>query len=420
MKKQVIFLTIAALTCFTGSAQNISQGEKTFKSICSACHSIGKGKIVGPDLSDVTIRRNEKWLMNFIRSSQAMVKNNDAIAVKIFNENNKIPMPDQNLTDAQIKDVLAYVKSMSLASKKQPAKTSSVPKTNAKTPVKETPPAEEWIEAEHKLLSYRSSTGLDPKRMDDSSWLKIPEKKIPLSRQNITYPVLKQASVDSVSIKSQYYEKQIAFLVEWRDSTRNTEVEADQFCDQFAVELPLTKDNIPSYMMGNAGGRVHIVHWKAIWQEDCENGFQDVQVKYPNMWVDVYPGLEGHLDRSKRVYAQDISAVHIVETHATGNMPGTYSHNPMSQIKRKEPVEEASAEGFGTLSTQQTQMAKGWAEWREGRWKVCVVVPVNTGNIFKAIVTDKTKVAFAIWDGGFQNIGGRKHFVPWIDLYLQK
>jgi hypothetical protein len=194
----------------------------------------------------------------------------------------------------------------------------------------------------------------------------------------------------------------------------------DKFCDQLALEFPLSSSDIPSYMMGNKGGIVHIVHWKAIWQEDCEKGFQDVQMKYPNMWVDVYPGLEGYLDRSKRIYSKDITAEQIVETHSYGNMPGTYSGNPMSQVKRKEPVEEASAEGFGTLSTQETQQAKGWAEWKNGKWMVCITVPVNTGNVRKAIVKDKTKVAFALWDGGYQNIGGRKHFIPWVDLLLEK
>jgi DMSO reductase family type II enzyme heme b subunit len=172
-------------------------------------------------------------------------------------------------------------------------------------------------------------------------------------------------------------------------------------------------------MMGNAGGKVHIVHWKAIWQEDCTHGFRDVQDKYPNMWVDVYPGLEAHLDRSKRIYAQDITAEHIVETRSFAHMPGTYSGNPMSQIKRKEPLEEAVAEGFGTLTTQETQAARGWAAWNEGKWRVCVIVPVNTGNQHKASFKDKTKAAFAIWDGGHKNIGGRKHYTPWVDIFLE-
>lgn len=114
MKKIVVLSIAFTALYFQGAlAQNVAAGEKTFKSVCSACHSIGKGKIVGPDLINVSTRRNEKWLISFIRSSQTMVKNGDAAAVKVFNDNNKIPMPDQNLTDIQIKEVLGYIKSQS-------------------------------------------------------------------------------------------------------------------------------------------------------------------------------------------------------------------------------------------------------------------------------------------------------------------
>jgi hypothetical protein len=39
-----------------------------------------------------------------------MVKNGDPVAVKLFEENNKIPMPDNNLTDDQIRGILNYIK----------------------------------------------------------------------------------------------------------------------------------------------------------------------------------------------------------------------------------------------------------------------------------------------------------------------
>lgn len=108
-KKIVVIVSSLFLSqaCF---AQNKAEGEKVFKSTCAACHSVGKGKLVGPDLSGVNSRRNEKWLISWIKSSQTMVKKNDPIGVKLFNEFSKIPMPDQNLSDGQIKDVLAYIK----------------------------------------------------------------------------------------------------------------------------------------------------------------------------------------------------------------------------------------------------------------------------------------------------------------------
>ena len=434
MKLILIFTLAISLQVKSIMAQNVASGEKTFKATCTACHSIGKGKIVGPDLINVNTRRNEKWLINFIRSSQKVVKSGDAVAVKLFNDHNKIPMPDQNLTDAQIKDVLAYIKSKSMpvsakptyANLNQATKTggnnsTSKPSGNTNAKVMNKPnETEDWIDAEFKLKSILTTQDINPKDLNAEFWSKIEALKLPVSAQNAAYPTLEKPSIDYLTVKSVYRQKEIAFLIEWNDSTKNVEVDADKFCDQFAIEFPLNTKEIPSYMMGNKDGMVHITHWKAIWQEDCEKGFQDVQVKYPNMWVDIYPGLEDYLDRSKRIYAQDITAEMIVETHATDNMPGTYSRNPMSQIKRKQPVEEASAEGFGTLATQETQQAKAWAEWKNGKWKLCVVVPVNTGNRYKAAFNTRTKVAFALWDGGFQNIGGRKHFIPWIDLLIQK
>lgn len=422
--KKVVLIIIALVAFENSQGQNALNGEKLFKTSCSVCHTVGKGKSVGPDLIKVTSRRNEKWLVSWIKSSQKMVKANDPVAVKVFNENNKQVMPDANLTDEQIKDVLSYIKNLSVPAAKPAVKTSTgtpPPKTPAKKVAGQNPDIDKnWVNADHQVKSVKSNQPLDAKNLKAEIWTKAPVTKVALVAQNITYPNLNDISLDTILLRSAYFNNELFFLAEWKDASKNTEVDADKFCDQLAIELPLSAANIPSYMMGNKDGMVHIVHWKAIWQEDCEKGFQDVQLKYPNMWVDIYPGLEGHLDRSKRIYSKDITAEHIIETRAYANMPGTYSGNPISQIKRKEPVEEASAEGFGTLSTQETQQAKGWAEWKDGKWTVCMGVPVNTGNKYKATITNKTKIAFALWDGGHQNIGGRKHFIPWIDLLIEK
>jgi cytochrome c2 len=76
---------------------------------CSACHKIGGGRLVGPDLKGVTERRDKAWLHRFIKNSQEMVQSGDATAVKLFEEHNKVPMPPANLTDEQIDIVLAYI-----------------------------------------------------------------------------------------------------------------------------------------------------------------------------------------------------------------------------------------------------------------------------------------------------------------------
>ncbi len=430
-KLKVIIVSALFIYCHS-SAQNIVEGERLYKANCTACHTIGKGKLVGPDLAGINTKRPEKWLISFIKSSQTMIKSGDPVAVKLFNEYNKIPMPDQNLTDAQIKNILAYIKSHSVATPSAKAGTTSTqaaPKIKTSTttsvskpPVPKAKPSsvDTWIDEPFKIVSSPATSEINPKNFNDPIWARAKTYNLPLSAQNFTYPNLVNTSIDSLTIKSIYRPNQVAFLLEWNDPSKDVEVDVDRFCDQIAVQFPLSTTDIPSYMMGNKEGMVHIVHWKAIWQEDVEKGYRDVQLLYPNMWVDVYPGLESYLDRSKRIYAKDITVEQIVETHSYGNMPGTYAQNPMSQIKRKEPVEEANAEGFGTITTQETQQAKAWGEWKNGKWKVCIVVPVNTGNIYKAKFNERTKVAFALWDGKFKNIGGRKHFIPWVDLILEK
>ncbi len=82
--------------------------EENFKT-CAACHSIGKGRLVGPDLKGITEKFEEEWLIKFIQSSQTMVKNGDERAVKIFEEF-KIPMPDNNLSDDEVRALLEYIK----------------------------------------------------------------------------------------------------------------------------------------------------------------------------------------------------------------------------------------------------------------------------------------------------------------------
>ena len=90
------------------------KAEATFKQTCAACHSIGKGKLVGPDLLNVQERRTEEWLLKFIKSSQSMIKSGDKYADSLFQVYNQVVMPDQPaLSDGEIKDILIYIKSKS-------------------------------------------------------------------------------------------------------------------------------------------------------------------------------------------------------------------------------------------------------------------------------------------------------------------
>ena len=101
---------IAVLILFLEPVLAQDKGEASFKQICAACHTIGKGKLVGPDLANVHSRHTEDWLKKFIRSSQTVIKSGDKYADSLFKAFNQIPMPDNPaFTDENIKDILNYI-----------------------------------------------------------------------------------------------------------------------------------------------------------------------------------------------------------------------------------------------------------------------------------------------------------------------
>lgn len=109
MKQSIpIYCCVFLLSAVTGCLAQKS-GEMLFNSFCNACHSIGKGRLVGPDLADIHNRRSSEWLVNFIQSSQSMIHEGDPEAVAIFKEYNQTVMPDAPYTTDEIKSILTYI-----------------------------------------------------------------------------------------------------------------------------------------------------------------------------------------------------------------------------------------------------------------------------------------------------------------------
>ncbi len=79
------------------SSQPIAQGSEEpgqaiYQQYCIACHSIGAGIIVGPDLEGVTARRDRAWLARWIAEPDKMLAEGDPIATELFQEFNNIPI----------------------------------------------------------------------------------------------------------------------------------------------------------------------------------------------------------------------------------------------------------------------------------------------------------------------------------------
>ena len=99
----VLFLIV-----FVNIQVTAQDGETLFKP-CAACHSIGGGKMVGPDLKGITKRRTNDWLVQFVQSSGKLIKAGDPDAVAIFKQYNNIPMVDYALSAEQVNSILAYI-----------------------------------------------------------------------------------------------------------------------------------------------------------------------------------------------------------------------------------------------------------------------------------------------------------------------
>ncbi|UOQ70148.1 c-type cytochrome [Hymenobacter cellulosilyticus] len=84
------------------------QGKAIFENNCAQCHAINE-VVVGPALKDVHTRRSIAWLVPWVRNSSKMVASGDEYAVKIFNQYQKQQMPSFQLSEAEIKSIMAYI-----------------------------------------------------------------------------------------------------------------------------------------------------------------------------------------------------------------------------------------------------------------------------------------------------------------------
>lgn len=69
--------------------------------------------MVGPDLANVTQRRDEDWLRDFISSSSSMIEEGDSLAQTLFQKFNETRMPDQELSEGEMDALLSYISSES-------------------------------------------------------------------------------------------------------------------------------------------------------------------------------------------------------------------------------------------------------------------------------------------------------------------
>jgi len=236
-------------------------------------------------------------------------------------------------------------------------------------------------------------------------WQQAPALPVAMMPQMMATPMNPAPAVSELTVRAAHNGQWIAVLITWADSTRSDRIVTGQFGDQVAVEFPITgKDGaVPSPTMGNPGGRVNILQWRAALQHDLDRGDPTVRGLYPNAVADYYP------DRvlpasSARPYSAAVGL-----------------GNPVSRASGS-PVLDQVAEGFGSLTAKTRRHADGRGAWSNGRWSVVVTLPLvaDSTDSPRLAPGQKTMVAFAVWEGGHREVGSRKAWSTWVPLVLGK
>jgi cytochrome c2 len=123
LNSRLLFLTVF----FTFSLNLFAQadGEQIFKTNCLSCHTIGGGRLIGPDLEGVSKKRNAEWLKQWINSSSDFIASGDADAIAIFEEYNKVAMTSFYFEDEDMDALLAYLENPPVEEKEVATTTSA-------------------------------------------------------------------------------------------------------------------------------------------------------------------------------------------------------------------------------------------------------------------------------------------------------
>jgi len=111
LSSKITFAVLFSLAAFSSAqAADAKAGESIFKANCTACHAYDR-QVIGPALKEVESRwASRDLLKKFILNSQAVIKSGDKYSVELYAKYNNTVMPNHNFSDAELEDLLAYLK----------------------------------------------------------------------------------------------------------------------------------------------------------------------------------------------------------------------------------------------------------------------------------------------------------------------
>ncbi len=105
------------------SELKVDKGQYLFATRCAACHTIGHGDKIGPDLIGVTNVRKPDWLMRFIATPDKVLAAKDPLAMSLYKRYKRIQMPNLRLSNEQVGMLINFMREQS--------QTESAPKSSS-------------------------------------------------------------------------------------------------------------------------------------------------------------------------------------------------------------------------------------------------------------------------------------------------
>ncbi len=84
---------VPALVLTLQSMASAQEAAQFFRQNCMSCHTIGGGRLTGPDLKDVLQRRDRVWLGRFLLDPKGMIASGDPYAAQLQQEARGVVMP---------------------------------------------------------------------------------------------------------------------------------------------------------------------------------------------------------------------------------------------------------------------------------------------------------------------------------------
>jgi protein SCO1/2 len=92
------------------------RGAYLFKTRCSACHTVGHGDLLGPDLLGVAFVRDRAWIARYVAVPDEVLASGDPIATALFDKYKRIRMPNLRLGEEDVEALVKFLEAKGAAS----------------------------------------------------------------------------------------------------------------------------------------------------------------------------------------------------------------------------------------------------------------------------------------------------------------